>query len=1093
MFYIFRHSIFLYSFVSSIFYSLYIANAFGSCDSEADFYVCSDGKKHTIKNKTYTLKSSQEISTASAPIAGIYVTKKDTIVEASNITFTGEVSEYISAYGAYVREEGKLVLTDSNFKDIPGLRAQDAVISMTRGSIKGSSHAVYASGRKTDIALVSVNVEIEPDNFNGKGIGFVSGYDAKVRMSGSTVTFNNTGSFSTRFGGKYLLDSMVIKGEGKKGEVTVDAVSIGALPEAFEVSQGGDVHLRNNSIQLTNMHGFFIENFSGYADENGKLIQNYDSSDDFKKTSIRIESSNISVQGEEAHGLYFYSLNPEEFISVLGQNNKTRLDTKKVITGIASVYLSKTTFAVPDSIAIYATGSNGYGAKGILELLEDTKISGDLLLKAENNSSISVKASASSLTGGTRVENTSTARLELIQGSTWYLTKRKHKDLQESVYTDSSLSSLSLSDSTLVFDKYISSGYQTLHIGKKANEDYMYDDDIDRMELYDETEKLHKLVQKEAYSAKGNVQIKLSAFLSDDGLFDPKQTDRILIDGDVLGTSVIHIQNSLETAEKKVVEGGSRSTSIVQVSGRAQEDSFKLASSYTTVNGFPYQYHLRGYGPGSSFGEADAMQRLVKGDGKFWDFRLAVVYIKPETDSSETTPVAPTPVAPTPVAPTPVAPTPVAPTPVAPTPITPTPVAPTPVAPTPVAPTPVAPTPITPTPITPTPITPTPITPTPITPTPITPTPVAPTPITPTPITPTPTPFIPDTPAQSDPSKPPQIQPVPIKPDIQPESGIKAIVPQLPTYLLLPNALFHAGLMDLTIHNKKLEVIRDAFSYSLKSDENPAFLVRSYGGSHRYASNLSAFEYGYGAELDYNAFEAGVFLKEIEGLHNRTSFRVMGGYGSLSLNPQNVKESKKSAFDKWSLAVYGSLQNDIGFYIDGVLSYGFLKGNVFTDVRGKTATLKGKQLNTSLTSSKAFIIGDNGVVFDPQVQLIYQHLQFDHVRDVDDIDIDMGKFNQWTVRVGGRLTKTIFAHQEARIVSFYTKLHFMQSFGDRQFMYFKNAFQLGMFGSSLEAGVGLSAKLSSKFALYGDLIYQNKLTNAGFSGLSFAGKIRYHF
>ncbi len=52
--------------------------------------------------------------------------------------------------------------------------------------------------------------------------------------------------------------------------------------------------------------------------------------------------------------------------------------------------------------------------------------------------------------------------------------------------------------------------------------------------------------------------------------------------------------------------------------------------------------------------------------------------------------------------------------------------------------------------------------------------------------------------------------------------------------------------------------MRNVSQSSLKSDENPAFFIRGYGGNHHYASNLSIFEYGYGAELDYSALEAGV-------------------------------------------------------------------------------------------------------------------------------------------------------------------------------------------------------------------------------------------
>ncbi len=44
------------------------------------------------------------------------------------------------------------------------------------------------------------------------------------------------------------------------------------LPEAFYVSQAGDIRLRNSSIQLSDMHGFLIKNFSSYVGDNGKFF-----------------------------------------------------------------------------------------------------------------------------------------------------------------------------------------------------------------------------------------------------------------------------------------------------------------------------------------------------------------------------------------------------------------------------------------------------------------------------------------------------------------------------------------------------------------------------------------------------------------------------------------------------------------------------------------------------------------------------------------------------------------------------------------------------------------------------------------------------
>ncbi|PIT68847.1 autotransporter outer membrane beta-barrel domain-containing protein [Bartonella tribocorum] len=348
----------------------------------------------------------------------------------------------------------------------------------------------------------------------------------------------------------------------------------------------------------------------------------------------------------------------------------------------------------------------------------------------------------------------------------------------------------------------------------------------------------------------------------------------------------------------------------------------------------------------------------------------------------------------------------------------------------------------------------------------------------------------PTPPAPTPPSPSPEPAP---EPHPMPKPGVRAVVPQVPTYLLLPNALRHLGLMNISNQNKRLEALRIASGGLLESRENPLFFVRGYGGNHRYTSNLSALEYGYGGELAYNALEAGVLLKAIEDMYGTTSFGMIGSYEKFSLQPVNVEQSQKSTFDKWSVAAYGGVQHDTGFYVDGLVSYSFFKGDVVTTARGKTATLKGNPLSASLTAGKTFMVGEDGFVFDPQVQVVYQYLPFNKVRDVDGFDIELGKLHQWVGRVGGRLTKMLVATDEAQVISFYGKLYLAHGFERKQFVHFKDAFQLGAFGSSLETGLGFNAQLSQNFALHGDLGYQHKLTKAGFSGTSFSGGLRYHF
>ncbi|WP_208441813.1 autotransporter outer membrane beta-barrel domain-containing protein [Bartonella raoultii] len=1076
------------------------------CDPNAQFYKCNDGKKHTIENKTYYLKYSQEYISNATPISALYVEKAGTVVDASQITVTGDNADEIYGYGALAKEGAHLNLKDSNFKNIPALHAESAVIRMTDGTITGVSHAISALGKGTDIALVRVKIETTPRETTSKelnGIGetaLISSLGSKIRLSGSTVIFNGKGPFSSLLGGEYSFDSSVIKGKGEQKTVIIDEKSVNKLPEAFDISQGGFVQLNNSSIELSDMHGFLVKSSSENVNNKARLLrQGFNLADAFKKTNIKIEKSNISVQGKETYGLYFYGLNSN---GVWG--NMRSLGAQGVALEKISVQLSKTNFLVPEGIAIYGTGDVGYGAEATLELSENTKISGDLLLKAEHGSSLRVQAYSSTLTGGARIDGRSRIDLQLRNSSTWYLTKRKYQGSQEADFRVSSLSTLSLLDSTVFFEKYISQDYQTLYIGNEINNE----DNILALDNSDKTAGMEDLSNK-VYSAKGNVQIKMSTFMHNDGSFNSQQTDRILIYGDVEGTTLIGMEKFQKTSDKEAGSEGSQSVSLIQVAGTAEENSFKLLNSYTTVNGFPYQYKLRGYGPSSYAGNADPKNRLVAGNGDFWDFRLESVYIGSELDSSESA-SKPTPTVIPPQSEEEKIPSerptetlsPEQPSTVEPPLIPSTPSLPEESKPSETF----IPTDSTLTPSKPVspelPSVPTVPEDSSTVPMPTVPVETSTDEVMPSkpsvPVAPSSTDsVVPSLPVEPKPSKPSaSVEPSPHFPiplDVQPEQGIRAVVPQLPTYLLLPNALFHAGLMEMTTQNKTLETMRGAFYSFGRDDKNTAFFLHAYGASHHYASNLSDFEYGYGAELDYNAFQAGVLLNEMESLYTRTFFGALGNYGKLSLEPQNVEQSKKSALNKWSIGTYGSLQHDTGLYIDGMLSYGLFKGDILTLARGQVMALKGKQFSGSLMSGKRFVIGCKGIVFDPQVQVIYQHLQFNQAYDVDHIDVDLGKFHQWMGRVGGRLSKTLGVVEEGREVSFYSKFSYLHSFEDKQFVSFKDDFQLGSFGSSLEAGLGFNARLSSKLSLYGDVTYQHRLKKVGFSGASFSAGLRHRF
>ncbi|WP_317994039.1 autotransporter family protein [Bartonella gliris] len=880
-----------------------------SCNEGQLPYRCSDGAEHTISDKTYQFVAPfREKNGSIDPLiesAVIVAKEQNTVIQAMRVHV--EASKSVEGtYGVIALQGGKVVLSDSTFNNVStGFKADNGTIGINRGSIKVTQVGVYAENQETSVLLTNTKINVGGQG-NSQEIALFSAADARIKMAGGSIDVTDAAALYVGSRGSIILDGVTITSKGQRTAERENTNKKDDGHAVLNVNPHGSLYFKNSNIIAAGVGVLWVgldSNAQSTIGQEGNILI----------SRVNIEDSTIMVTGNK-HGMHF-------------DKNKENNEYGK-----GMVFLQKTTFEVPNGTAIHSNKSSAY-----IAVTAGTKISGDLLLTAEKESSVAILAESSSLTGGTRVADDSIAELYLTEGSKWVLTKKEEIDQQISNSVISSISFVKLSDSVIAFGPPMLHEYQTLHIGKG---------------------------EEEVYSAQDNARLYLNTYLNADGSLNNQKTDRLLIHGDVSGKTTVYVQFVAGKQGEVVENDNAQSISLIQVSGKASEDSFQLSNDYIALEGLPYQYYLHAYGPSSSFGNAQTAQRLVKGDGDFWDFRLESKYVQSVSVAS----------------------------------------------------------------------------------------------------------VIPDS-----------------------ELRVRDVVPQVPTYLLLPNVLFQAGLVDISNQNKQLKTMRSVSERLSENNANLALSVHGYSGNYHYVSDLSAFEYGYGGNFDYNAVEAGILLKTIENAYSITSFRLMGTYGKLSLQPRDVEQSKKSTFDKWSFTAYGSIEHDIGFYVDALLSYGLFKGDVLTLVWGKTAALKANPLNISFSAGKTFTTGDKNLIFDPQVQLIYQHLQFDKTRDIDGFDIEMEKFNQWVMRVGGRLIKTLAVPEKDRIISFYGKLHLASHFGGKQFVHFKDAFQLGAFGSSLEVGLGINSQLSPKVTLQGDLSYQHKFTKAGFSGVRFSGGLRYHF
>lgn len=590
------------------------------------------------------------------------------------------------------------------------------------------------------------------------------------------------------------------------------------------------------------------------------------------------------------------------------------------------------------------------------EKIEDRKdISPLLQLKAED----------SILEGNTRILDDRKVSFDLTN-TTWYLKISNEKDgngdlIDIATRSNSQISELILNNSKVIFKEPMGSDYQTLLVGPNISslKDSDSKDDISPV-----------------YVAQGDTQVHFNAIWSSGKNIKDQKTDRLLINGDVAGTTTVHVKIKRNGEDKDdTLPWNQRGLSLIQISGEANENSFKLANGYVALDGKPYKYILNAYGKNSSHGAADADQNLINPGNDFWDFRLQNEYLNPSP----------------------------------------------------------------------------------------------------------PNPGNPD-PGNPDPGRP------------NPDGGVKAVVPQVASYLVLPNTLFSAGLTDINHQNTLLSHIWSAPQGTMRDNDN-IFFFSSYGHAMTLSSKRTALEYSYGANTHYTALQAGLILKTLESQSTITHIGWLGTYGELSFTPRDMADSDKNKLDKLSFTAYSSTQYNDNLYIDTLLSYGMiLNGNTTNAIIGKTSTLEGtKTFSLSSTIRKPLEIGINKLVFEPKAQLSYQYLMFDTISDVDGFKVDMGHPSQWSVRIGGRLTKTIKPNEKINAFSFYSKLDIVKIFGNDSSIKIGDIFQRDPVGDFLEGGIGVDAQLSSAVSLYGEMNYQHKFQKFGMSGKSFSGGLRYRF
>jgi outer membrane autotransporter protein len=328
-------------------------------------------------------------------------------------------------------------------------------------------------------------------------------------------------------------------------------------------------------------------------------------------------------------------------------------------------------------------------------------------------------------------------------------------------------------------------------------------------------------------------------------------------------------------------------------------------------------------------------------------------------------------------------------------------------------------------------------------------------------------------------------------PEAPPLGARPEVAPQVPAYLSTARGLFQAGLLDIGTLHQRLGEIRD--DQTLDRQGMGEVFIRAYGGLFNYTTNRSFTDFGYNFDEDYAAVQFGGNYTAINNAYGTLRVGLAGAIGRMWLQPSAIDGMSKALFNTQNFFGTATWQDRTGWYVDGILMGGLFDGRYTTPNRGQTTGMNGTSVGASVETGFPFPLPWD-FSFEPQAQIVWQHLNFQNRTDVDDIDVDLGNPDQVTARVGFRL-KRPFETDNGMLFTPYLKANVLQGIGSSGDVLLSGvSFGTGNVGTALQVGGGVTGTLTRNLSLYGDVSWQSQVGNGGgFRGWVLNGGLRFVF
>lgn len=324
-----------------------------------------------------------------------------------------------------------------------------------------------------------------------------------------------------------------------------------------------------------------------------------------------------------------------------------------------------------------------------------------------------------------------------------------------------------------------------------------------------------------------------------------------------------------------------------------------------------------------------------------------------------------------------------------------------------------------------------------------------------------------------------------------------AVVPQVPSYVSAPVGLAYYTSAIIDDLHKRLGELRH--EQTRPQGNGGEMFLRYIGSNLKYKSDKSFRDFGYDFDLDYSAVQVGGNLLRLDGEQDSLRGGLAYTRGNTRIRPHAADGYSSTTFDSDSLAFYGTWQRQSGFYLDGVLSFDWHRGETDIARTQEVAKLKGHGWTASLESGYPFALGD-GYKLEPQAQLMYMKLNMNDFTDKDGNKVRYGDYNQTIGRLGARLDRT-WTDDSNRQYTPYLRANYYKGWGgsaDTSVSSVDNpafgaTFSSGKFGQMWELGAGGTATLQKDVSLYAEADYRKEIAGNGAKGWRYNVGVRWQF